>query len=47
MLARSYMMQGQFADAASAYEKLTALNPKNADAWADYAEALALVKALL
>ncbi len=42
MLARSYMMQGQFAEAASAYEKVTALNAKDADAWADYAEALAL-----
>ncbi len=42
MLARSYMMQGKFSDAASAYEKLTALNDKDADAWTDYAEALAL-----
>lgn len=42
MLARSYMMQEKFSDAASAYEKLTALNAKDADAWADYAEALAL-----
>lgn len=42
MLARSYMMQGQFAEAASAYEKVTALNARDADAWADYAEALAL-----
>jgi cytochrome c-type biogenesis protein CcmH len=42
MLARSYMMQERFSDAASAYEKLTALNPNDADAWADYAEALAL-----
>jgi len=42
MLARSYMMQEKFADAAAAYEKLTALNAKDADAWADYAEALAL-----
>jgi cytochrome c-type biogenesis protein CcmH len=42
MLARSYMMQGRFSDAASAYEKLTALKSNDADAWADYAEALAL-----
>ena len=42
MLARAYMMQEKFADAASAYEKLTALNGNDADAWADYAEALAL-----
>jgi cytochrome c-type biogenesis protein CcmH len=42
MLARSYMMQEHFADAAKAYEKLTVLTPKDADAWADYAEALAL-----
>jgi cytochrome c-type biogenesis protein CcmH len=42
MLARSYMMQERFSDAASAYEHLTTLNPKDANAWADYAEALAL-----
>ncbi len=42
MLARSYMMQEHFADAATAYEKLTVLTPNDADAWADYAEALAL-----
>ena len=42
MLARSYMMQERFSDAASAYEKLTTLNVNDADAWADYAEALAL-----
>lgn len=42
MLARSYMMQEKFSDAASAYEKLTALSANDADAWADYAEALAL-----
>ncbi len=42
MLARSYMMQERFADAAGAYEKLTTLNANDADAWADYAEALAL-----
>jgi cytochrome c-type biogenesis protein CcmH len=42
MLARSYLMQERFSDAASAYEKLTALSANDADAWADYAEALAL-----
>lgn len=42
MLARSYMMQQRFSDAAAAYEKLTALSADNADTWADYAEALAL-----
>jgi cytochrome c-type biogenesis protein CcmH len=42
MLARSYMMQERFSEAASAYEKLTALNGRYANAWADYAEALAL-----
>ena len=42
MLARSYMMQEHFGDAATAYEKLTVLTPNDADAWADYAEAAAL-----
>src|SRR2546423_3583377 len=42
MLARSYIMLERFSDAASAYEKLTALSANDADAWADYAEALAL-----
>src|ERR1051325_8647098 len=42
MLARSYMMQQRFSDAASAYGQLTKLNANDADAWADYAEALAL-----
>jgi len=42
MLARSYMMQERFSDAASAYEKLTTLSANDADAWADYAEAMAL-----
>jgi cytochrome c-type biogenesis protein CcmH len=42
MLARSYMMQERFSDAATAYEKLTTLTANDADAWADYAEALAL-----
>src|SRR3954469_6384978 len=42
MLARSYMMQEHFSDAATAYEKLTTLTPNDAEAWADYAEAAAL-----
>lgn len=42
MLARSYMMQNRFSEAADAYQKLTTLNTNDADAWADYAEALAL-----
>ena len=42
MLARSYLMQERFADAAGALEHLTSINPKDAGAWADYAEALAL-----
>lgn len=42
MLARSYMMQERFSDAAGAFEHLTSINPKDAGAWADYAEALAL-----
>ena len=42
MLARSYMMQSRFSDAADAYEHLTSINSKDADAWSDYAEAMAL-----
>ena len=42
MLARSYLMQERFSDAATAYEHLTTLNAKDPDAWADYAEAFAL-----
>ena len=42
MLARSYMMLERFSEAASAYDRVTALNANNADGWADYAEALAL-----
>ena len=42
MLARSYLMQEKFSEAASAYERLTSINPKDAGVWADYAEALAL-----
>ena len=42
MLARSYASMERFADAASAFEHVTALNPNDADAWADYALATAL-----
>jgi cytochrome c-type biogenesis protein CcmH len=42
MLARSYLMQERFSDAAGAYEHLTSINPNDASAWADYGEALAL-----
>jgi cytochrome c-type biogenesis protein CcmH len=42
MLARSYVSMERFADAASAYEHATALNPNDADLWADYALASAL-----
>src|ERR1041384_182016 len=42
MLARSYLMQERFSDAAAAYGKLTTLSANDADVWADYAEALAL-----
>lgn len=41
-LGRSYMMLERFSDAASAFEHLTTLNDKDANAWTDYAEALAL-----
>ena len=42
MLARSYVLMERFADAASAYEHATALNPNDASIWADYAEAAAM-----
>jgi cytochrome c-type biogenesis protein CcmH len=42
MLARSYLMQERFSEAAGAFEHLTSISPKDAGAWADYAEALAL-----
>jgi cytochrome c-type biogenesis protein CcmH len=42
MLARSYLSMERFADAASAYEHVTQLNPNDANAWADYAEASAM-----
>ncbi len=42
MLARSYTSMERFAEAASAYERATALNPNDAGVWADYGEALAM-----
>lgn len=42
MLARSYTLMERFADAASAYERATALNANDATIWADYAEASAM-----
>lgn len=42
MLARSYASMERFADAASAYARVIALNDRDASVWADYAEALAL-----
>jgi cytochrome c-type biogenesis protein CcmH len=42
MLARSYTSMERFSDAASAYERATALNGNDAGIWADYAEALAM-----
>lgn len=42
MLARSYTSMERFSDAASAYERATALNRNDAGIWADYAEALAM-----
>jgi cytochrome c-type biogenesis protein CcmH len=42
MLARSYTSMERFADAASAYAHVIALNDGDASVWADYAEALAL-----
>ena len=42
MLARSYMSMERYGDAAGAFEHLTSLSPNDADAWADYAEALAM-----
>jgi cytochrome c-type biogenesis protein CcmH len=42
MLARSYVMLERFSDAASAYERATALNANDAEVWADYAEASAM-----
>lgn len=42
MLGRSYMILARYADAADAYGRAIALNEKDAGAWADYAEALAM-----
>ena len=42
MLSRSLMSMERYAEAATAYEHLTSLSPNDADAWADYAEALAM-----
>lgn len=42
MLARSYMILERFPDAATAYDRATALDGNNATLWADYAEALAM-----
>ena len=42
MLARSYVSMERFSEAATAYERATVLNDKDASIWADYAEALAL-----
>lgn len=42
MLGRSYMILERYSDAANAYGRATALNDKDAGAWVDYAEALAM-----
>jgi cytochrome c-type biogenesis protein CcmH len=42
MLARSYTSMERFSEAASAFERATALNGNDASIWADYAEALAM-----
>ena len=43
MLARSYGQMQRYKDAADAYDHATALDGKNADLWADYAFAVAMV----
>jgi cytochrome c-type biogenesis protein CcmH len=43
MLARSYTQMQRYKDAAAAYEHATALDGTNADLWADYAYAVAMV----
>lgn len=40
-LARAHRIAREFADAATAYEAALKLDPRNADAWADYADSLA------
>jgi cytochrome c-type biogenesis protein CcmH len=42
MLSRSLMSMERYAEAATAFEHLTSLSPNDAEAWADYAEALAM-----
>ena len=42
MLGRSYMILDRYSDAADAYGRAIALNDKDANLWADYAEALAM-----
>ncbi|MDX6443864.1 MAG: cytochrome c-type biosis protein CcmH [Blastocatellia bacterium] len=42
MLGRSYMSMERYAEGASAYEHVTALNSNDENAWADYAEAAAM-----
>jgi cytochrome c-type biogenesis protein CcmH len=44
MLARTYYSQRRFAEAAKAYEKLTALLPNEPALYADYADALAMAQ---
>lgn len=43
LLARSYVNLERYADAVQAYDKLTQLVPNEAQLWADYADALAMV----
>lgn len=43
MLARSYMQMQRYKDAAEAYEHATSLTADNADLWADYAFAVAMI----
>ncbi len=42
LLARSYVEMERYVDAANAYDKLTLLVPKEAQLWADYADAQAM-----
>ena len=44
MLAHSYEMLGRFEDAGKAYQKLLALRPQDAQAHADYADALGITQ---